>query len=104
MNTENKNEVENTAAQLDALKEKGKILIDDLGMSCDNDVVVIDTLLALLEVFSQPVANANAKDIVEGLQQHLFTWTKESDNSSFNQWKESVLSGEKYQIQTEATI
>jgi len=35
-------------------------------------------------------------DMVEDLQQHLFTWTKEHGDG-ISQWKESVLSGKKYQ-------
>jgi len=35
-------------------------------------------------------------DMVEDLQQHLFTWTKEHGDG-ISQWKEPVLSGKKYQ-------
>ena len=35
-------------------------------------------------------------DMVEDSQQHLFTWTKEHGDG-ISQWKESVLSGKKYQ-------
>jgi hypothetical protein len=97
MKTENK--MESTDEQK-ALVEKGKEIIDSIGMSCDNDFVVIDSLMALLELFSQPVISANAGDLAEDLQQHLFTWTEEH-GSSFSQWKGSVLTGKKYGIQGE---
>ncbi len=35
-------------------------------------------------------------DLAEDLQHHLFTWTREHDDG-ISQWKESVLSGKKYQ-------
>ncbi len=80
----------------DEKTERGKNLITDIAMSCGNDFTVIDSLMEILELFSIKDSSVMIGDMVEDLQQHLFTWTKEHGDG-ISQWKESVLSGKKYQ-------
>ena len=102
MKTENKQEHERLASfdqirrEQDAKAERGKNLITDIAMSCGNDYTVIDCLLGILELFAVKDSGIMIGDLAEDLQHHLFIWTKEH-GEGFSQWKESVLSGKKYQ-------
>ncbi|MDQ3712967.1 MAG: hypothetical protein M3388_12220 [Acidobacteriota bacterium] len=103
MNTENKNKTKNenfnsfdqVRNEQDEKTERGKNLITDVAMSCGNDFTVIDSLMEILELFAVKDSSMMIGDLAEDLQHHLFTWTREHDGIS--QWKESVLSGKKYQ-------
>ncbi len=79
----------------DEKTERGKNLITDIAMSCSNDFTVIDSLMEILELFSIKDSSVMIGDMVEDLQQHLFTWTKEYGNA-VDAWKDSVLYGTKY--------
>lgn len=100
MNKENnKNEktaFEKIQSEQDELTERGKNLLTDIAMTCSNDYAVIDTLAELLELFIVKDSNIMIGDLAESLQVYLFTWTKEHGDS-FGNWKESVLTGKKYQ-------
>jgi hypothetical protein len=76
--------------------ELGKNLITDIAMQTSNDFVVIDCVLMILELFTVKDAKVSSCDLAEELQHHLFTWTQEHDDS-LSVWRESVLSGKKYQ-------
>ncbi len=52
--------------------------------------------MELLELFTVEDSNIMIDDMAEDLQSYLFTWTKEH-GEGFSQWKESVLTGRKYQ-------
>ncbi len=100
MKTEN-NEItvsglEQVQKEQDEKTERGKNLITDIAMSCSNDYTVIDSLMEILELFSIKDSSVMIGDMAEDLQRYLFTWTKEHGDG-ISQWKESVLSGKKYQ-------
>jgi hypothetical protein len=100
----NKNKIELVCfdSQKDAQKEqddkteRGKNLITDIAMACGNNYTVIDSLMKILELFRVHNPNIMIGDIAEELQIYAFTWTREHDDG-FLQWKESLLSGKKYQ-------
>jgi hypothetical protein len=100
MNKENnKNETtafEQIQSEQDELTERGKNLLTDIAMTCSNDYTVIDSLTELLELFTVKDSNIMIGDLAESLQVYLFTWTKEHGDG-FDKWKESVLTGKKYQ-------
>ncbi len=99
MNKENnKNEktaFEQIQSEQDEKTERGKNLLTDIAMSCDNDFTVIDSLMEILELFSIKDSSVMIGDMTEDLQRHLFTWTKEHGNA-MDAWKDSVLYGTKY--------
>lgn len=70
-------------------------------MTCSNDYTVIGSLLALMEMFVIYDSNIMIGDIAEDMQRYLFTWTREHGDG-FSNWKESVLTGKKYQTDTSA--
>lgn len=84
----------------DAQIEIGKGLISDIAMHSDNNFVVIDCLLEMLELFTVKESKVTTRDLAEELQHHLFTWTREHDDS-YSDWRESVLSGKKYQTESD---
>lgn len=94
-NTKTTNDFELAQIAQDEKTERGKNLITDIAMVCGNDYTVIDSLAALLEIFTVKDSNIMIGDIAEDLQHYLFIWTKEHAEG-FSQWKESVISGEKY--------
>ncbi len=94
--TEQLDSFEKAQKERDEKTTRGKNLITDIAMSCGNDFTVIDSLMEILELFSIKDSSVMVGDMVEDLQQHLFTWTKEYGDG-ISQWKESVLSGKKYQ-------
>ncbi len=103
MKKENKAGNENITAfdrarmEQDEKTERGKNLLTDIAMTCSNDYTVIDSLMEILELFSIKDSNVMIGDLAEDLQIYLFTWTKEH-GEGLNDWKESVLSGKKYQV------
>jgi hypothetical protein len=102
MKNENKIELVSSSSHEEAQKEqdekaeRGKSLICDIAMMCSNDYAVIDSLMEILELFTVPHSQVNIGDLAEELQAYAFIWTKEHGDG-FSRWKESVLSGEKYQ-------
>jgi hypothetical protein len=82
-------------AEYDEQRKRGRALIDDIGMSCSNDFVVIDSLMEIFELFVFKGDGFAKGDLAEDLQHHLFTWTKEHGNA-VDAWKDSVLYGSKY--------
>ncbi len=93
--TEQFDSFEKAQKERDEKTTRGKNLITDIAMSCGNDFTVIDSLMEILELFSIKDSSVMIGDMVEDLQQHLFTWTKEYGNS-VDAWKDSVLYGTKY--------
>ncbi len=82
-------------AEYDEKRKRGRALIDDIGMSCSNDFVVIDSLMEVFQLFAFKGDGFAKGDLAEDLQSHLFTWTKEHGNA-IDAWKDSVLYGTKY--------
>jgi hypothetical protein len=82
-------------AEYDEKRKRGRALIDDIGMSCSNNFMVIDSLMEIFELFAFKGDNFTARNLAEDLQFHLFTWTKEHDDG-VSLWKESVFTGAKY--------
>jgi hypothetical protein len=82
-------------AEYDEKRKRGRALIDDIGMSCSNNFMVIDCLMEIFELFAFKGDNFAKGDLAEDLQHHLFTWTKEHGNA-VDAWKDSVLYGSKY--------
>jgi hypothetical protein len=86
-------------AEYDEKRKRGRALIDDIGMGCSNDFVVIDSLMEVFQLFAFKGDNFAKGDLAEDLQNHLFTWTKEHGNA-IDAWKDSVLYGSKYKTVT----
>jgi hypothetical protein len=82
-------------SEYDEKRKRGRALIDDIGMSCSNNFMVIDSLMEIFELFAFKGDNFAKGDLAEDLQHHLFTWTKEHGNA-VDAWKDSVLYGSKY--------
>jgi hypothetical protein len=82
-------------AEYDEKRKRGRALIDDIGMGCSNNFMVIDSLMEIFELFAFKGDNFAKGDLAEDLQHHLFTWTKEHGNA-VDAWKDSVLYGSKY--------
>jgi hypothetical protein len=82
-------------AEYDEKRKRGRALIDDIGMGCSNDFVVIDSLMEVFQLFAFKGDGFAKGDLAEDLQSHLFTWTKEHGNA-IDAWKDSVLYGSKY--------
>jgi hypothetical protein len=105
MTTENKTETQKeleefssfreAQAEYDEKRKRGRALIDDIGMGCGNDFMVIDSLMEIFELFAFKGDGFAKSNLAEDLQFHLFTWTKEHDDG-VSLWKESVLTGAKY--------
>lgn len=95
-NTKTATAFERVQSEQDEKTERGKNLITDIAIACSNDYTVIDSLAELLELFTVKDSNIMIGDMAEDLQRYLFTWTKEH-GVSFSRWKESVISGKKYQ-------
>ena len=84
-----------TQAEYDEKRKRGRALIDDIGMGCSNDYIVIDSLMEIFELFAFKGDGFAKGNLAEDLQHHLFTWTKEHGNA-VDAWKDSVLYGSKY--------
>jgi hypothetical protein len=103
MNTELKtNKAFNDALKIqDEKVARGKDIISHIAMTTSNNFEIVDSLMELMEMFVIYDSNIMIGDIAEDLQRYLFTWTREHGDG-FSNWKESVLTGKKYQTDTSA--